>query len=324
MARRRPAPRFVNDTELIVDRLRKILVATNYSDDARRAETRAAMLSVELNADTLELMAVQNTRMGLRTPATLATTAEVGSDEAVAMLERQEVLPALLRPDAGPACVRSLRVGNPPAALVERANEMNAGLIVVAARGKSFLASLFRRHSNDELIRLSERPVLLVHGEPKGAYRRVLVAVDFSAASQEAARMALMLAPTAHFTFLHVFRVPDEEMMLETGVSVDVVNAYRMRMREAARVRLNSFIDALGPRKQLISRSLLCGSASTVIGTHASQMSADLIAVGKHGKSRFVEFLLGSVTRRLVDRGLCDLLVAACPDTVSGDLPPAA
>jgi hypothetical protein len=41
---------FVPHMEISVDRIRKILVATDHSNAARRAETRAAMLSVELSA----------------------------------------------------------------------------------------------------------------------------------------------------------------------------------------------------------------------------------------------------------------------------------
>lgn len=296
-----------------MDRIRKILVATDYSEDARRAETRAAMLSVELKSETLELMTVDCMRIDLRTPAALP--AEIAEGESAA-------LPGW--PEDGPACVRSIRAGNAPHAIVGRAKEIRAGLIVVAARGKRFFADLFRRHNNDELIRLTDRPVLLVCSEPDDAYQRVLVAIDFSEESKAAARAALAIAPSAHFTFLHVFRVPDEDMMRESGVSLDLIHGYRIRAREAARTKLNDFIDSLGPRKQLISRTIQHGLPASVIGAHARQLNADLIALGKHGKPCFVEFLLGSVTRRVLDQGWCDLLVTTAVESENADFPPAA
>ena len=310
--------------EIPVDRIRKILVATDYSDDARRAENRAAMLSVELKADTLELMTVRNPRIGLPTPAAMAAAVEAREGEVLALRERQEALPASLAREEGPACVRFVRTGSPPAAIVERAEEIRAGLIVVAARGKRFFADLFTRHNNDELIRLSDRPVLLVNTEPGETYRRAVVGVDFSEESREAARVALAIAPCAHFTFVHAFRVIDEDMMLEAGVSTDIINGYRIRARETARGELNRFIEELGPRKQLISRALQHGAPAHVIGTQAKRLNADLIAVGKHGKSRFVEFLLGSVTQRLISQGLCDMLVTTLQDIGGWDHPPAA
>lgn len=298
-----------------MDRIRKILVATDYSEDARRAEIRAAMLSVELKAETLELMTVDCTKIDLRMPA--ATQEKVAACAGASMTLRGW-------PEDGPACVRSVCTGSAPQAIVGRAQESRAGLIVVAARGKRFFADLFRRHNNDELIRLTDRPVLLVCSAPNEAYKRVLVAIDFSEESKAAARAALAVAPSAHFTFLHVFRVPDEGMMRETGISLDLIHGYRMRARETARKKLNDFIDSLGPRKQLISRSIQHGVPAPVIGAQARQLNADLIALGKHGKPRFVEFLLGSVTRRVVDQGWCDLLVTTAVEPEDAGFPPAA
>lgn len=309
--------------EARVERIRKILVATDNSEEARRAETRAVMLSMELKAETLELITVRTTRMGLRTAATLSTAVEVRHDEIIGLPESQRALPAL-REIAGPDCVRSIRGGSTPEAIIARAAEIRAGLIVVAAKGKSFFADLFRKHKNDALIRLTERPVLLVSTEPQDAYKRVLVGIDFSDESREAARAALAIAPSAHFTFLHAFRVPDEEILLETGISMDIIHDRRMRAREAARVEMNAFIDRLGPRKQLISRSLQHGIPAAALIEQARLLNTDLIALGKHGKSRFVDFLLGSVTQRLVEQGMCDLLVTTSAEPEEYDDLPAA
>lgn len=211
-----------------------------------------------------------------------------------------------------------------PATIVRRADEIGAGLTVVAGRRDTVLGSIATRFRNDELIRLNERPVLLVAREPVTAYRKVLVAVDFSAESQQAARVALAVAPGAAFTFLHVFRADHEEMTMTHGVLDGTIHSSRLSAREAARVRLNSFIDALGPRKQIISRALQHGASASTIHAHAMETRADLIAVGKHGKSRVIELFLGSVTERLIDCGGCDLLVATSPYEEEAPLPPAA
>jgi nucleotide-binding universal stress UspA family protein len=295
--------------EVFMDRVRKILVATDYSEQARRAETRAAMLSVELKADTLEMMTVQNTRMGLRAAATSTSNTLISGDVLTSFLEKQEGSSTVLQGAEGPTCIRSIRVGKPSAAIVARANEMGADLTVVAAHGRNFFAELFARHSNDELVRVSDRPVLLVNSEPKDAYKKVLVAIDFSYESREAARVALSIAPSANYTFLHAFHVPDEGMMREVGIPTDTINSYRVRACETARGELNQFIADLGPRKQLISRAIHHGFPLPVISDYAKRLRADLIAVGKHGKSRFEELLLGSVTQRLVNETSCDLLI---------------
>lgn len=307
-----------------MNRIEKILVATNYSEDARRAETRGAMLSVQLKSRLLELMALRKTRMGLRMPAVISEAMTVCEDDSRALLARPEDWRTVLQRENGPSCVRTLREGNPPRAIVERADEIDADLIVVPAHGKRMLADLFTTHGNDELIRVAGRPVLLVNTEPADAYRCVIVAIDFSDQSIEAARTALAVAPSAHITFLHAFRVADEDMMLEAGISLEVIRGLRVRAREAARVRLNSLIDTLDTRRQLVSRVIQHGKPAAVISAVARQSNADLVALGKHGRSPLAEFFLGSVTRRLVDDGVCDLLVTAARRSREPELRPAA
>lgn len=306
-----------------MDCVRTILVASDHSEHAHHAVSRAAMLGAELKADVVEVMSVCNAKTEQNQPSPVqADTASV-KDAGVALCDTRAAVPALFRRHAeSPTHV--LPSGSAPAAIVERANEIGADLTVVAARRESFLAGLVARFRNDELIRLSDRPVLLVNGEPVAAYRKVLVAVDFSAESKQAARVALAVAPRALFTFLHVFRVTDEEMMIAHGVHKDTIHAYRIHAREEARVRLNSFIDALGPRKQLLSRAIEHGIPGPVIHAHAKEINADLIVVGKHGKSRFIELFLGSVTQRLIDYGDCELLVTTSPYEEEPAMPPAA
>ena len=307
--------------------VRTILVASDHSEHARHAEARAAILGAELKADAVEVMSMYNAKtaqdMTLHVQADTAGIESAG----VALHQARAAVPTLLRRDAAPAQRYAPRSGSGPAAIVERANEIGADLTVVAARRESLIAGLVARFRNDELIRLSDRPVLLVNRKPEAAYRKVLVAVDFSAESQQASRVALALAPGALFTFLHVFRVNEEPMMMAHGVSIDTIHSYRVHAREAARVRLNSFIDALGPRKQLIYRAIVHGMPGPAIHAHAKEIDADLIVVGKHGKSRLIDLFLGSVTQRLIDycdHNDYDMLVTTSPCEEEPEMPPAA
>jgi nucleotide-binding universal stress UspA family protein len=305
-------------------RIQTILVATDYSEHARRAETRAAMLSVELKASTLEILAVQETRMGVNTPATTSqsTECDVTSVDR-ALVENRLPVSFAHRVDAL-QCIRSLAVGKPASAIARRADELDADLTIVAARSRKFVPDFLTREGNDDLVRLSTRPVLLVHAEPERAYTKVLVAVDFSEESKEAARNALAVAPSAHVTFLHACLVPDEGTMRQSGLNTEAMNASRMALCEKARGELNLFIAQLGPRKQLITRAIHYGQTVPVLCDYARRMRADLIAIGRHGKSCFSERLLGSTAQRLMDRTTCDLLVASTPSPDGWDDRPAA
>jgi len=309
--------------ENVMERIKKILAATDYSEDARRAETRASMLSVELKAETLEMMAVQGMLPELR-DITSVEDAVSCQETVAALMGKSKVSSIVPKGSHNIRCIRSVRAGKPAAAIVARASEMQADLIVVASRRKKFFSSLFGPHPDDELVRTCNRPVLLVKAEPGDAYKNVLVAVDFSEASRDAARLALLVAPSAHVTFLHVFYVPNEGMMHADGVSTDHIDSSRVRAGEMARGELNQFIAELGERKQLVTRAVQHGQPLPVICEYAKRLRADLIVVGKHGKSHLDEFLVGSITRRLLDQTSSDLLIAPTPEDDDWDDRPAA
>lgn len=285
--------------EVIVNRIRRILVATDRSEAAQCAEMRAAMLGTELNAAVHEFSPAQEAKAGRRVATALVTVVDIRRTPAIAGRTAADTI-------------------------IMHANDMDADLTVVAARERRLLDGIFAEHGDDELVRLSHRPILLVRSDASGSYRKVLVAVDFSVEAREAARMALAIAPSAHFIFLHAFRVPHEEMMQQAGVSLEVIYGHRTQAREAARAALNSFIEGLGPRRQLISRSIQHGSPAMVINAQARQLDADLIAMGKHGRSRFVELLLGSVARSVMVQSGCDVLFASQNGQPDWDQPPAA
>lgn len=304
--------------------MKRILVATDYSENSRRAETRAAMLSVELKAERLEIMAVQAARASL--PASAGSTAHAALDDsAFQPIADGELVSMNLKLDYdGPHCVRTLRVGKAASAIAERAEEIRADLTVVALQKPRLLPDFLRGSGHHDVVRLSNRPTLIVKQEPESPYERVVVAVDFSDESEQAARVALAMAPYAHFTFVHACHVMHEGIMRQAGLSPESINTERMRLCEQSHARLNQFVALLGPRRQLLSRAVQYGNVMPVLREHARRMDADLIAVGKTGRSLLEQMLVGSVTKRLIGETSCDLVVAPLSYAPGWDGRPAA
>jgi len=297
-------------------RMKKILVATDCSGNARKAETRAAMLSTELKADDLEMLAIRQTvRMGLSAPSASVFHCTLAQSEIAAMAggKARSAEPA----HGGPDCMRTMRTGKSALVITDHASRLHADLIVVAAQERRFFPGFLTGACHHDVVQACTRPVLVVKSEPQSAYRRVLVAVDFSEQSKEAARMALAIAPDAHVSFVHACRLMHEAMMREAGLPPDSVNGYRIRLCERSRTRLNQFIAELGPQKQLASRTVRYGHAAPVIFELIEKINPDLIAVGKTGRSLLQRALVGSLAKRLIDEAPCDLLVAP-PDPGPG------
>lgn len=288
----------------------RILIATDFSERSARAEFRAAILCRELGCRAAELCTVKEA--GLPDAlARITNTAEPVAKMSITdqTMRELDLRSAQIEKDYGVRCTTNVRFGHPAQELVSKAEEMDADLIVLGAHGCNFLSKMFLGSTADKMIRMAKRPLLVVKNEPEQAYRQVLVPVDFSDDSRVAAQLALNIAPAAVITFLHVFHVLFEGYMHYANVSSKTIQDYRAKAREDARVQLNQFIMELQAKERHLTRSLVHGSPRHAVREYAEKMKPDLIVMGKHGRSRFEELLIGSVTRETLNQTDSDILI---------------
>jgi len=79
--------------------------------------------------------------------------------------------------------------------------------------------------------------------------------------------------------------------------------------QEAARADFDSALaDAVGAKPEIeLEQRLVEGDAGEVLV--AESVDADLVVVGSHGRSGIKAALLGSVSRHVVDRAVCPVVV---------------
>jgi nucleotide-binding universal stress UspA family protein len=198
-------------------------------------------------------------------------------------------------------------VGNVVPTLLAQADELDAGLIVVGARGGGFLRQLVLGTTTERILRKTARPVLVVRQSPLADYRRVVVAVDFSDASATGLRLALAIAPKAELVLVHAYEVPFESKLRFAGVDEPMIERYRERAEDEASKGLETFMTEVGlppGRARLVVEQ---GDPTRVI---LDQHGCDLVVVGQRGKSAFEELLLGSVTKHVLAETNIDVLVA--------------
>jgi nucleotide-binding universal stress UspA family protein len=305
-----------------VQNIRTILVATDLSEFSGRAGTRAAMLCASLNWDAVELLNVKEgglpNALGLVLKKTPAVAEAALAERAMRELR---LICNLLQDNYRVRCTSTIKFGRPEAEIVARADELAAKLTVVGAHGGNFFTDLFLGNTADKLARMSKTPLLVVKNQTTEPYHRVLVPVDFSENSRRAAQMALEIAPDAHITFLHVFDVVLEEQMHYLNTAHDTIHDYHVKAAEEARLDLNQFIADLQAGREAdhqsghhsFFRTVAFGHPGHVIYDHAKSIKADLIVMGKHGRSRFEELLLGSVSRHVIEQCFCDVLIVTGP-----------
>lgn len=291
-------------------RIDRILLAINQQHPGR-VELRAALLASALGIDSFDLVAVKRTGVGVggTTTAYRHIRVDPGALRALSGGGAQASSPATFLDDARQAW--TVQRAQPAEVIAGTAERIGADLTLAAGNVRPRLPSWVRSSRNAELIRLCRTPVLLVHAEPRNVYRSVLVAVDFSRACLAAARTAALLAPSARFVFVHACRLPEELMMREMDLPPRVLEAYRGRASAAARARLDDFIELYLQDMPSGTREVRAGRPHAVIAESLRRYEADLLVLGRGATHPGAWLSCAKVMHKLVDEGLCDILVGA-------------
>lgn len=203
-------------------------------------------------------------------------------------------------------------------AILEQADAVDADLLVLGARGAGYLRGLLLGTTAERLLRCTLRPMLVVKQTPHEPYRRVLVPVDFSPSSAQALPLARAVAPRAELVLLHAFEAPFESKLRFASIDEETIQRYRMEARREALARLGEIAAASRLRAEAVRMRARHGDASRVILSQEREQGCDLIVVGKHGEGMMEELLLGSVTKHILAKSVCDVLVAERPAPRSG------
>lgn len=89
-------------------------------------------------------------------------------------------------------------------AVPAHASAIDADLLVIGAQGEGLLRRLTVGSTASRLLRKSKRPVLVVKNPCESPYRKALIPIDFSAASDRSVGFARAVAPTASPNFEHL------------------------------------------------------------------------------------------------------------------------
>jgi len=291
-----------------------LLAATDFSAPARHALERAAQLAAAHPGAQLTLTHVVSASM-------LARLRGVMRDEAPAMEARladetertlTELAARLSTQYACPVDTR-LAQGSALDSITDLADELQSDLLVMGARGAHFVREFLLGSTTERVLRKTRRPVLAVKHRPQGAYRRVLVPVDFSAHAVAAAQTAHRWLPDAEIILLNAYEVDIEGTLRFASIAEEQIHEYRIRARENALDAMAQFVEQLSIPSAQLTRMVVHGAPTLRILEHEQSLDVDLIAMGKHGQSTLEELLLGSVTKHVLAYCSSDVLVAGHP-----------
>jgi len=281
--------------------MKRILVATDFSEHADRALAWAAALAKRFNAE-LELvtsvfvvpLAAGPHSYGIP-PDYLRNVREQADrhlDEVAARFAREgiRVECTVLHED-------------PSSGVCARAVETQADLVAIGTRGRGGLAHVLLGSVAERTARLARCPVLALHaGSPQPRpLRTLIVPMDYSPAALAALAFArTLLEPGGELLLLHaiapVLSAGAPERPLEDP-----------RAEQWARAEFEKLRGSLaGVNARLTIRY---GAPDAAVIEAAAEVSADAIVMGTRGRTGIAHALLGSVAERVLRRALLPVFV---------------
>ena len=143
-------------------------------------------------------------------------------------------------------------------------------------------------------------------------FKTILVATDFSEASEHALEYAHTLAHSmgARLHLLHVVPDPVLASAWSEAYAYDLTvlgEHVRTQAEQEISKRARSFGDVA------VTTEVVIGNPAATIAATAVTRGVDMIVMGTHGRSGFSHFFLGSVAERVVRYGPCPVLTIRQP-----------
>ena len=290
--------------------LQSILAATDLSDTAGHAVRRAAMLSAGLGARLAITHVISrgtlNALHDLMSPDSSDDLEDTLLKEALDQLHKQA---DDVRTRYAVEAEISVSAGSVLKQIDRFAEMIDAGLLVLGAHGSGIVRDLLLGSTTDRVLRKSTRPMLVGAQAAADRLRTRAGAGGFSERSITAIEHARAVAPKAELLLLHAFEVPYEGQLRMAGVEEARVEEIRKSARAEALKQLEELAAKAGESGNGVRQLLVQGQAASAIVDQAKKHDCDLIAMGKQGLRMIEELVLGSVTRQVVERGPCDVLV---------------
>lgn len=282
-----------------------IVAATDFSAAANRAVWRATRIARQHGAQ-LHLLHVTS-------PLALYPGQEVDPSAGEApMHECFAVIAQMLRDHYGIRVHQAQRIGRPHTQIAAYAAAVGAELVAVGARGESSMPRLLLGSTTSRLLRVRQGAVLIVRGEPTESYKQVLAAVDFFAHTQGVVSWADRLAGEGRIRLLHVLEPMNESKLRPASGDAAIV---RRRQEEIHAIAEKLMADLHSGSSAEVDSCLETGHPPARILECAREWRADLIVLGRQGNVGLEEFLLGSVSKNVMQAADCDVLVVGDDST---------
>lgn len=207
-----------------------------------------------------------------------------------------------------------IRWGIPADQILKQANEMNADLIVIGAKGIGDSPRFPMGSVAQKVVKYSGSSVLIVRESTK-KIRRILLATDGSKYSETATRFLIDLSPPGKSEIFLITSLQSHILALLKMPSLDLdtnrkILAELMKVEEEeARSLMSKTAELFQDGGYITQSMLLYGDPAEEILNSAKTLYPDIIALGAKGLTGIESFLMGSVSQRVARFAECSVLI---------------
>lgn len=194
---------------------------------------------------------------------------------------------------------------SPAPAILDYAAEEDVDLIVTGTHGRRGITRLVLGSVAEEVVRLSQRPVLTVRARSKELPASVTVGpiiapIDFSTHSATALAYAGEMSRLFHAD-LHLIHVVEETLHPAFyGLTVQSIYDVNPMVEEKAEKHMMKLLETVVGNDAKATIKAMPGKAAPDIAEYAAEYPNAIIVMATHGLTGIEHFLIGSTTERVV------------------------
>ncbi|MEM1381200.1 MAG: universal stress protein [Pseudomonadota bacterium] len=190
--------------------------------------------------------------------------------------------------------------------LADVASRTNAALLIIGVHGGKGGGKLLSTTMTEKLMKVAPCPVLIVTGGAVDAYRKVMVAVDFSEVSFDAVEAGMRFAPGADVVLVHVKPADGSEPDRDGTGGADSMR----NMSNVAREDLvGKGVKTVPSGDDRVTTQVLEGTPGDALSQAVAEHQPDLLVLGTRGRTGLTRLIMGSVANKFVADPPCDVLV---------------
>jgi len=148
----------------------------------------------------------------------------------------------------------------------------------------------------------------------------LMVATDFSEASEAALAYAFRLARMLHARLDVVHVVPEDDVQILTALSSRLqshmtAETLREVLYADADKRLTAMVEQANAKELIGERLIVTGRPAEAIVSWAASKQPQVLILGTHRRHGVDHLLLGSVAERVLRQATCAVLIVPAPST---------